>query len=78
MGNDWNTLSTFKSNIRPEVVTKMGNIIEPAKLSKSAARGGETAGGKKVPSKAIEKMRQNAKKKEVRAVQRSKRTVKGM
>jgi U3 small nucleolar RNA-associated protein 14 len=34
LGPEWNTLNQFKSNIKPKVITKAGQVIEPIKLPK--------------------------------------------
>lgn len=35
VGAEWNTLSQFKSNIKPKVITKAGQVIQAIKLPKN-------------------------------------------
>ncbi len=32
VGPEWNSLTQFKANIKPKVITKVGEVIEPIKL----------------------------------------------
>lgn len=32
LGPEWNSLTQFKANIRPKVIKKVGEVIEPIKL----------------------------------------------
>lgn len=34
VGPEWNSLTQFKANIKPKVITKVGEVIEPIKLPK--------------------------------------------
>lgn len=34
VGPEWNTLTQFKANVQPKVVTKAGQVIEPIKMPK--------------------------------------------
>lgn len=34
LGNEWNTMCSYKRMIQPEIVTKLGKIIPPIKLAK--------------------------------------------
>ena len=40
LGRDWNTVLTTETLVRPEVTSKMGQLIEPVKYSKPLKRGG--------------------------------------
>ena len=39
MGAEWNTLNQFKSNIKPKVITKAGQVIEPIRLPRHIEKG---------------------------------------
>ena len=34
MGNEWNTLNSHQKSVAPQIITRMGTVIEPMKLSK--------------------------------------------
>lgn len=34
VGPEWNTLTQFRANVQPKVVTKAGQVIEPIKMPK--------------------------------------------
>lgn len=34
IGPEWNSLTQFKANIKPKVVTKVGEVIEPIRAPK--------------------------------------------
>lgn len=39
IGPQWNSLTQFKSNIKPKVITKVGQIIEPIKMPRKITKG---------------------------------------
>jgi U3 small nucleolar RNA-associated protein 14 len=41
IGTEWNTLNQFKSNIKPKVITKAGQVIEAIKLPKHLSKSGK-------------------------------------
>jgi len=34
IGPEWNSLTQFKANIKPKVITKVGEVIEPIRAPK--------------------------------------------
>jgi U3 small nucleolar RNA-associated protein 14 len=52
IGKEWNTTLSFQENVRPKVITKAGEIIDPIKYNpKVGAAGKKKEGGKKEPKK---------------------------
>lgn len=39
IGSEWNTLTQFRTNVQPKVVTKAGQVIEPIKMPKRLEKG---------------------------------------
>jgi U3 small nucleolar RNA-associated protein 14 len=42
VGREWNTTNAFQQNVRPAVITRVGEIIEPAKFNPKVGAGGKT------------------------------------
>lgn len=38
LGPEWNSLTQFKSNIKPKVVTRVGEVIEPIRAPKRVSK----------------------------------------
>lgn len=39
VGPEWNTLTQFSANIKPKVITKAGQVIQPINMPKTIERG---------------------------------------
>lgn len=47
VGREWNTTTSFQQNVKPKVITKAGEIIEPAKFNPKVGQGAKDKAGKK-------------------------------
>lgn len=47
LGKEWNTVASFQQKTKPAIITKPGEIIEPAKYNPKVGAGAKTAAKKK-------------------------------
>ena len=44
VGKEWNTTSAFQQNVKPKIITRAGEIIEPAKFNPKVGAAGKEKG----------------------------------